>query len=97
MGDIACELAPSMDGDCLRRFARVVEDFDLARFDKEKLEQTITDVDEDFPIVMLFGRDIRAVGELGNLVVIEDGKGDGLESMFGHGRLAYSCSPKILA
>ena len=97
MGDVACELAPTMDGNCLRGVAGVVKDFNLARLNHEKLEQTVTDVDEDFPIAILFGGDVGAVGELGNLAVVEDRKGDGLESMFGHGGLAYSCSPKTFA
>ena len=44
-----------MDGDRLRHFAGVVEDFNLARLNKEKLEQTITDVDKGFTIAKCFG------------------------------------------
>ena len=97
MGDVACELAFPVDDDRLRRVAGIVEDFNLARLNTEKLEQTITDVDEDFTIAIVFRGDVRAVGKLRNLVRIQDRKGDGLQSMFGHGGLAYSCSPNTFA
>ncbi len=86
-----------MNSERLRRLAGIVEDFNLARLNKEKLEQTITDVDEGFIIAILFWGDGGAVGQLGNLVRIQDRKGDGMESMFGHGGLAYSCSPNTFA
>jgi len=84
-----------VDGDRLWRIARVVEDFNLARLDKEKLEQTITDVNEGFTIAILFRGYGRAVRQLGDLVRIQDRKGDGMKGMFGHGGLVYLLSKHL--
>ena len=83
---VRCEMSPvnspcRWTGDRLRRVAGVVDDLDLARLDDEELEQTITDVDEGFTIAISFRGYRCAVRQVGNLVLIEDRKSDGMEGV----------------
>ena len=85
MRDIAGELAFAVNRERFRRVAGIVEDLDLARLDDEEFENAIANRDEGFPVAAMSRRDRCAVGNLGDLVLIENRKGDGLKCVFGHG------------
>jgi len=82
MRDVARELAFTVGRDGLRRVAGIVEDLDLARLDDVELENAIANRDECLAISAMSRRDGGAIGKLGDLVRIENRKGNGMECVF---------------
>ena len=92
MRDFARKLALPVNRDRLRLIAGIVEDLNFPRLDDEKLERAIANCNQRFAIAVTFRRKRSAIRRLGDLRLIENRIGNGMESVFSHGSDLVLCA-----
>src|SRR3569833_348200 len=84
MRNVSCELAGPVGGEKMRFLAAVIVDLDLPGLHDVEPDCAISRGDQYVAIGMVFAVDLSAGGDLSDLRFSQDGKGNGVKSVFRH-------------